>query len=1056
CLSIAFPCLQVHASSDDGAAKLYSLVHWDGMQSTNKGVAKLPTSPEDWTGRLDYLWKIKTYPYNYGGCHFEDKYYCNFLRILDGYILEQKAYIYDAKSGEEVDVIQMPTAFDLYDGAYYDPEGVIYGFVKDMTNGVYGWARVYPLTARMEIIKPYSDTIFYGVSVNEKGEAYAISGEGEVYKVDRSTGEATFLFKHDDLKTKTVPKAHTGATWDEENGRIVFAVCNLEKDGGSRLFSVDPVKKQVELMYKLDGMGTQLAGLYFEQNVKPGAPGLPVDLAVDFQPGSLSGKLTFTLPQVTYNGENLTGDVDYIVKVDGEQIAEGKGNCGSRQETEVEIDKAGWHTFHVRCSNAEGKGYAAKLDAFVGYESPLEPSDVSARHYGGKMHLSWTPSPETGAKGGPVNIDEIRYVIHSNQGEEFVTEPGETKYEYALPIPEKFTPYHYTVTARNADGESQPVSSNNVPVGVVEGDYIQDFSVAADEYDFTILDSNKDGKTWGWTEEGFMVIRYNEEKAMDDYLTLPPVNMDYGDCIELGFDAGVFNFDEEFEVKLGEDYNQQGMDNASVIYGPTVVPAEKNLEIDWHHQDVLVKAPDDGKFFISIHGISPADRNVLFIDNVTLRRLASNKVPARIAELSAIPDLKGKAEVEISGILPSEDVSGNAIERVKYVKIFRNGRLIATVETGTDKNFEWTDTDALKGENNYVVIAGNEDGDGLSARCSAFAGFIQPSMPDECEINYRGNGYDGVEFSWTPVDTDLNGLNVSDVVRYDVIRSLDGELSYMSQGQKETRYSDDFKNLKEPKYVQYGMYAVVDGVHGDMLVSPQIPVGPACQLPLVEGFYPEIKMAYGLENDLKSEDSGLFTTNDTEKYQSADGDGGYGVFIGSKSGESATLYSAWIHIPEDAEEPVVSLQYYGEGDAIANLIHIGVNTDINDRFRNQETIETGGMGWQTATVKLDRYRGQDIRVGLKFETLRNKYLRFDDLRVCDLASGSVDEIADKSFTVKTGKGLLRISGAGDESVSVCNTDGMKIYCGVGDITLNLKSGVYVVRAGDEIVKVIVK
>lgn len=148
---------------------------------------------------------------------------------------------------------------------------MIYAFVNDLTTSTYGWAKVNPRTAQMEMVKAFPDTRLYGVAITDNGVAYGISGEGEVFSIDRTTGNLTTILSHDDLKTKTEPKAHTSAAWDADNQRIVFAVCNLEKDGGSRLFSIDPLKKSVNLMYKLDGLGTQLASLYFDRVIKPGA-----------------------------------------------------------------------------------------------------------------------------------------------------------------------------------------------------------------------------------------------------------------------------------------------------------------------------------------------------------------------------------------------------------------------------------------------------------------------------------------------------------------------------------------------------------------------------------------------------------------------------------------------------------------------------------------------------------------------------------------------------------------------------------------------------------------
>ena len=1045
----------VNAAQADDSGKLYALVHWDGKKTVNKGLALLPTDAADWKGQLSYVWNVTGYPYNYGACHFEDKYFCNFLRIMDGYILEQKATIFDEQTGEIVDVIQVPTAFDLYDGAYYEPEAIVYASLKDMSTNVMGWARLNPRTARFEMVRPYTDMELYGVAVNENGEAYGISGDGGVYAIDRTTGEATLLFTHPDLETTTVPKAHTGATWDEDNQRIIFAVCNLDADGGSRIFSVDPKNQFVDLMYKLDGLGTQLASLYFEQSVHPMAPDRPDNLKVGFEPGNLSGNLSFTLPVKTYDGSTLTGTVDYVVKIDGEKATEGSGNPGQTVTVTANIAKAGWHTFHVKCSNTYGKGRAAKVETYLGYETPLPPSDFSARYYAGKMHLNWQPSPSLGATGGPVNVSGITYVIRSNHGEVFETEPGELSYEYALTEPEQFTPWYFTLAAKNDDGTSAAVKSNNVPLGTIQGDYTQNFYSQSSQFDFTTVDANNDGLTWQWSSEGVMVAQYNEKLPMDDYLTLPPVMMNYGDYYVLDFDAGVYNFEEKLEVKLANDYNLAGLNSGQVVHGPVTLPVTQMLEESWHHQNILVQAPDDDKFFLSIHGISEPDMNVLLIDNIKLRKLAGPTVPAAVTDLKAIPDSKGAGNATLTGTLPTTDVAGNPLSSVDYLKITRNGLNLATVDlTPGATTFQWVDSNAPAGDNTYEVTAGNAIGDGLSARCTTFVGFVAPKSPDGCVIAYASDDYNTLEFAWTPVTEDLNGADVSDVITYDVIRSYDGYTSFASRGQKKTEYTENFNGLATPVFIQYGAYGTVNGLDGDMIVSAQVPVGPSCELPLIEGFLNEIQMPYGMDTNLQSDGAGLYTTMDTEKYKSPDNDGGYGVFIGNRSGESATLYTAWLAIPSDAVDPVATIQYFGEGDAISNYIHFGVSTSLEEDFKLAQTFETGGMGWQTAQIKLDQYRGKDVRIALKFETRGNTYLRFDDFRVYDTSPTGLDEIfSDSSLSVSTGPETLSVKGTNGGEVRVYALDGRKMYQGKGDVTLSLKAGIYIVNACGESLKV---
>ena len=85
----------------------------------------------------------------------------------------------------------------------------------------------------------------------------------------------------------------------------------------------------------------------------PAAPMKPAFGEMDFPQGALSGNVSFTMPEKTNGGEALTGDLQWILSVDGNDVASGSGKPGEKVSAPVKDLTTGEHLFSVSVKSGE-------------------------------------------------------------------------------------------------------------------------------------------------------------------------------------------------------------------------------------------------------------------------------------------------------------------------------------------------------------------------------------------------------------------------------------------------------------------------------------------------------------------------------------------------------------------------------------------------------------------------------------------------------------------------------------------------------------------------------
>lgn len=904
-------------------------------------------------------------------------------------------YIYDSETLEPIAEVNGDTDFYAYCMTYDGHSGKAFGFFVD-PSGDYGYLGSMDMdTYEVTRIKNYTDrTIMMAMVTDADGTLYAIEKSGDLLKVNKTTGNLTNMGNLGVSSQYT-----TGACFSPKTGACYFAVCD---DAGSALYNIDLAEVSASLLYEFTDE-EEFAGLYINgQQAPDGVPATPANLTVTTEEGSLSCMVGFDIPEVTYDGKTLSGKVEYTVLLNGEPSKTGTGNAGDHINTVVTASTSGPASVAVQLENAAGYSPVALWEGWIGADSLLPPGNVNLNYSNGTFTLTWTPAaPE---HEGYIDPSKLTYTVTRYPGGTVVAEGlTGTSYSEAVDIPAEIVLYYYTVEAVYDGVAGQPVKSNGWTLGDLVPPFHETFDdeMALDQ--FTTIDGNADGQTWVY-EEGKLAMIYNDKKAMDDYLVLPPLRLEGGKAYEISFDAWSKNpyYLETVECVAGTSPTTEAL--TEVIIAPT--------DLDWEEPTQLAGmylAPADGVYYIAVHGISAPDMYRLYIDNLSVSAPRSADVPNPVTDLTAKAADYGEMTVTLTMTAPSATLSGNSLDEVDIL-LSRNGSLINELTVSGGHTFSYTDRNSngamVNGMNTYTAVASTSSGESVPVTVEVRVGLDMPS--DVAWINVAEGDNAGQKFvTWAPVTTDINGMTYGEgQVTYKLMRvTIDGpELVYDGTA---TGYADQVIGADDEQLMlYYGVYAVYgDYSSDDVAVSNITMAGKPYELPFVETFANcRLTHMWGTEGSEDGEWT-LFSDSDVSGVVSATGDDGFACFYAQYIGEEGRLFSGLINMDSE-ETSTLAFQYFAFDST--NVLELQVNAG-NGWETLKEIDIYGDYTWQPCIVDMSAYKGKNIQVAFYARIVDKALVAVDDLRIgkmseYDLAAGKLAAPAkvkaDEKFTLQ--------------------------------------------------------
>lgn len=879
----------------------------------------------------------------------------------------------------------------------------------------------------------YCIGIGYDVSY-DSGSPTIVVKATNLYKIDKTTAATTLVGP---INAESV--SYAGAYIDPTTDVMYWNA--IQSDGSSFIYQIDLETAEATPLIELTD-GLSVAGLtrtirFFDDDV----PAACQNIAAQFSGSALTGKISLTAPTTTYDGEPGVGNVDITV-LGNDAVIASKENVayGESVVIDVTLPEAGNYRFCVYASNENGDGQKHFLDnIWCGPNMPSTPKAVlDFNYFDGTMSLSWS-SVKAAANGGYINTDDLTYKVTRHDGTVAVESTTDTTFSEVISQPAGPVQAYYEVVAI-ADGiSSEPGKSNSFVIGATPETppYKSIFTKEALK-SWTIIDANNDGKTWklGMTN---MVIDYNLNKQMDDWLITPPMILEAGLIYKINVAARGYSpsYPERFEVKFGNQPKVESMTN--MVIEPTSVD---NISTTNYSGVVIPDA--DGQYYIGIHGISSRDMYYLYIDEVSVTVGVKPTAPAEPVVLSAKTNSQNPYVGDFEIVAPTKNFQGDDLESLTKLEVYRSpDSLVKTFDNPEPgQTIAFSDTVTATGDYTYTFVAYNADGRGSEVSEDVHIGYDLPQSVTNA-VARRTDNPGELQLSWSPVEYDVNGLKFDKPCMYQLYL-YDAKLNNWSAFERTS--TDTVRTIQfppaTPAIPQFMVFACYDNKYSEVpLAIDPVPVGtPVTEL--VETFanksYDEVWLPY-----VDNAKIIIYTASETNnKVQSSDDGSGFLGFIGRSGQSTANIQSALISL-EEIKTPLVTFDLanlskaFGAPSTVvdSSLVVVSARTfnDYEWKTIYSKTVNEvcgDSKGWTKVMVDMTAYTDSvvQIKIGAELKTDMINMVIIDHITVSDYINKdlAIDNVKAPS-KVKSGNSFTIEAQVANAGVSTVDKYAVQLY-----------------------------
>lgn len=158
----------------------------------------------------------------------------------------------------------------------------------------------------------------------------------------------------------------------------------------------------------LDNISVEELG---DMNIPVGVSDFTVTPAAE---GELKATLSFKAPMVSYGNTPLSSITKIEIYKDSELVHEINSASPGREYTWTDENAVqGFNNYAVICWNESGRGQRVEIDKLVGIDRPKQVQNFKMIPTGDRVvELSWDAPEEVGMNGGYVNVDDLTYTIY--------------------------------------------------------------------------------------------------------------------------------------------------------------------------------------------------------------------------------------------------------------------------------------------------------------------------------------------------------------------------------------------------------------------------------------------------------------------------------------------------------------------------------------------------------------------------------------------------------------------------------------------------------------------
>ena len=779
---------------------------------------------------------------------------------LDGYKFETAfmAYAYtefDLSTGEIVrnEYIDLSDEADgmlpvLLTSAYRTLDDKVYGYGYDVNGEGFSYtvADADGFTNVKSVKSVSFDNVCVSLCYNEQDDLfYGITTAGKLVQID-AEGAQTDVFNVASQIPGLNTRVITGMVYVPSLNAILW---NAYYNNVSTAFILlNIADKKAEVLSKSAGAEIYAFLLTTEPNAAEGAPAMPVINSCDFTGASLSGMLSGTMPSKTQGGETLSGDLDWIVLVDGVKYSTGTAAAGSAITVDLTDVANGNRTFSLVASKGNLKSAASVLHRWVGSDTPVAPTDAHLT----ETKVTWT-APAASVHGGYVDYDALTYTVKLN-GTVLGTS-SETSLEYSLPEGEPFTSYTAEVTAAYDSKTSEAAVSNFITYGEPlkcpihfrpepkDIELMTTINVDGHKYESGVED------TWRFItadEMGFPAFAsgYNG----DDWLILPPINFDNT--------AKAYRF--EMEIGLVHDSDTRGTYEVCIGTAPTVeamtrviIPESYCLHMLGDILEEFFAVPEPGVYYIGIHAVTKTvSFHVSDIDISLSDRDAD--VPTGVTDLQATAGANGALTATVSFKMPLTTADGRMLDAATVITAevaseatvpgsssAQDTPVASTQVTGAPGSLQTVEIETAQNYNNIKVTCSVDGRVGKAETALVYTGVVRPYIVNNFKAELSEDNLT-VKLTWTPPTEGEEEGAIGDSFYYEVYY-YDASWVYLDEvGWDQTEYTLTMPAGTEMFYTTLGVMAHNAAGISYHIVGTGFSIGDPVKLPWVNNLDNEV------------------------------------------------------------------------------------------------------------------------------------------------------------------------------------------------------------------------
>lgn len=765
----------------------YSLYNNAGF---SKGMSRL-----DLAGHADFLW-IDPYAAEYYQPTvgwLRDERLCCFMKYQ---IFEIEDYRYvemDPYTGEILDEYKVPlydevTGFDnylpLYISAAYNPDdGMIWGYSSNEGGSGYSFVQASaaaPGKPTAIVEKEDYSRVCASICYNPKDKSlYGVNRENNFVRIE-ADGSQTVLMP---IGERTA-YARAALMYVEDEDYFLWN-CQLV-DGTTGLWCIDPSTSQVAVIVDYQNEASLPILFFGKTDRDPKAIAAPVIDFVDFGMGQTDGRISFFIPTAKFDGTPIQGTLDWRVSVDDALYAQGSAEAGKKVTVDFSALERGEHTFSFAVSANGLESPEARKSVFVGYDTPLAPTDVALSD----TEVTWTGITR-GVDGGYLDMEGLVYHVYLNDEEIGVTHDCRLPLEADLSqLP--YAGYSAKVTADNAGYISdESKASELMTVGLP---WTPDLHIVPTESQmkaFAAYDANKDGYVWGMMyldDEGACLKDPTCDGAgNDDWLFTPPIEIsDITTDYELALD--ICNKSESYRnlsvsVKLCSAMDPDAVVKELIDYKP------KDNDKAFNRVSQVFSIPEPGVYYLAFYVESgPYQMGIRMKDIEVKRTGTSVPRPDRVVNLIGVGAPKAELKANVEFTVPSQFLSGDAIPEGEEITVEVQSGVETVTLVGKPGEILACDIATEQGDNEVRVVPMYDGLPGHISTINIYCGYDIPGAVQSLTGSVSEDNL-ALHINWTPpTEVGENGYYVDpENVTYKIYLSTENGWTEIDEVDKDTR-----------------------------------------------------------------------------------------------------------------------------------------------------------------------------------------------------------------------------------------------------------------------------